>query len=285
MSPTPDPHAAVALRVARRLGEVPGVLAVVLGGSRARGVAHPDSDIDLGLYYRRADPPSVPELRRAASELASEAQAGAVTELGAWGPWVDGGAWLEIDGVEVDWLYRDLDRVERVISDCRAGVVSCDYYLGHPHGFHNHIYMAEVDACKVLVDPGSRIEALKRQTRPYPPELRQAIVRRYLYDADFMLELAGKPAARGDVFHVAGCLFRCAAALVQVLFALNERYFTNEKGAVREVEAFAQRPPSFEARLQAILAAPGGDPASLTARRREMAQLLAETRALAAGVA
>jgi len=35
-----------------RLAEIPGVLAVALGGSRARGAERPDSDWDLALYYR-----------------------------------------------------------------------------------------------------------------------------------------------------------------------------------------------------------------------------------------
>nr|WP_269779095.1 nucleotidyltransferase domain-containing protein [Propioniciclava soli] len=34
---------------------VPGFEAVVLGGSRARGTHHGGSDVDLGLYYRRAE--------------------------------------------------------------------------------------------------------------------------------------------------------------------------------------------------------------------------------------
>jgi Nucleotidyltransferase domain len=36
---------------ARRLVEVPGIVAVLLGGSRARGDHLPESDVDLGLYY------------------------------------------------------------------------------------------------------------------------------------------------------------------------------------------------------------------------------------------
>lgn len=35
-----------------RLVALPGVLAVALGGSRARGTHRPDSDWDLGVYYR-----------------------------------------------------------------------------------------------------------------------------------------------------------------------------------------------------------------------------------------
>jgi predicted nucleotidyltransferase len=39
-------------RLADRLTSVPGVVAVLLGGSRARGDQVPESDVDLGLYYR-----------------------------------------------------------------------------------------------------------------------------------------------------------------------------------------------------------------------------------------
>jgi hypothetical protein len=38
-------------RVAARLASVDGIRAVALGGSRARGTAREDSDIDLALYY------------------------------------------------------------------------------------------------------------------------------------------------------------------------------------------------------------------------------------------
>ena len=38
--------------IAGRLVGVGGVVGVLLGGSRARGTHHPDSDVDLGVYYR-----------------------------------------------------------------------------------------------------------------------------------------------------------------------------------------------------------------------------------------
>jgi len=272
---------ALAQRIASRLAEIEGVRAVVLGGSWARGAAGPDSDLDLGIYYQPSARPSVRELRRIAAELDPHAGAAQVTDFGAWGPWVNGGAWLDIEGRPVDWLYRDLDKVDQVIDDCIAGRPTCDYSLGHPHGFHNHVYLAEVHHCQSLYDPYGTVQTLKSRVTPYPPALRQALIEKYLFDAAFMLDLARKPARRGDVFHVAGCLFRCAAALVQVLFALNERYFMNEKGAVAAIETFARHPPSFAARVGALLGNPGPDAASLYRSVAEMDGVLTETRGLA----
>jgi predicted nucleotidyltransferase len=37
--------------IADRLRSVPGIVAVVLGGSRAIGAFTPESDIDIGIYY------------------------------------------------------------------------------------------------------------------------------------------------------------------------------------------------------------------------------------------
>ena len=54
--------------VALRLGHIEGVVAVALGGSLARHEAHPDSDVDLGIYYRPDSPSSVENLRRPTSE-------------------------------------------------------------------------------------------------------------------------------------------------------------------------------------------------------------------------
>jgi predicted nucleotidyltransferase len=44
--------------IASRLAEIPGVVAVTLGGSRAQGTHRPDSDWDFGLYYEDTIDPS-----------------------------------------------------------------------------------------------------------------------------------------------------------------------------------------------------------------------------------
>src|SRR5208282_1693650 len=98
-------------RVAARLAAIKGIRAVALGGSRARGTAREDSDLDLGLYYDRSAPFMIEELDAAARQLDDRHASDLVTPLGAWGQGVNGGGWLLIGGHHVDFLYRDLSHM------------------------------------------------------------------------------------------------------------------------------------------------------------------------------
>lgn len=265
--------------VAERLGQIDGVVAVVLGGSRARGTASPDSDIDLGIYYDGNQTPSLEALRALAQELDDRHLPDLATDYGEWGPWINGGGWLDIDGRRVDWLYRDLARVAHEIGECEAGHVRCYYQAGHPLGFYNHIYMGEVFYCQPLYERDDTLRRLKARTNPYPPLMKQALIHN-LWEVDFSLENARKPAARGDTVQVVGYLYRAAAVMVQALFALNERYCINEKGATAEVETFPLHPDGFYRRLTAVLAAVGSSPADLARSLSEMAGVLREVRDL-----
>lgn len=265
--------------IAERLGQIEGVVAVVLGGSRARGTATASSDTDLGVYYHPDQPPSLDAFRALATELDDRHAENLVTEYGEWGPWINGGGWLTIDGQHIDWLYRDLARVEHEIAECEAGRPRIYYQPGHPHGFYNHIYMGEVFYCQPLYQRDNTLERLKARTTPYPPLLKQALLQA-LWEAHFSLENARKPAQRGDVTQVIGYLYRAAAVMVQALFALNERYCINEKGAALEVESFPLHPAAFHERVAAVLGAAGQTPDALTQSVAALETLLAEVDAL-----
>lgn len=268
-----------ARRTAERVAGIEGVAAVVLGGSVARGESDSLSDVDLGLYYDPARPFAVAELRELARELDDRNPPDAVTELGGWGPWIDGGGWLVIEGVRVDWIYRDLALVESVIADCLAGRYRSHYQPGHPHAFHTHMLMAEVHHGQALVDREGRFAALQARTIPYPPALRDAVIRS-VWEAGFALEVSAKAAGRGDTFQVVGCLFRCAACLVQTLFGLNGRYFINEKRAVRTAGSFPICPERFAETVTEVLAAPGDTPEALVRSLARMEALVRATQAL-----
>jgi hypothetical protein len=257
MSSDTDEH--LLQRLVSVLSAVPGVSAVVLGGSRARGTATAHSDYDIGLYYKaeaphyKAEAPlDVAALGRAATTLDDGGPTASVTPVGGWGPWINGGGWLMVAGRKVDLLYRDLARVRTVIDECHAGQVSVHYQPGHPHAFVSAIYMGEVACCRVLHDPAEILAPLKQLTEPYPPRLQGSLIRTFAGEADFALQNARKSLDRQDVAYISSCCSRSIACLCQVLFAMNGRYLLNEKRAVEAVNGFTRRPAEFGPRVTAV---------------------------------
>lgn len=224
-------------RLVEALRPVRGLAALVLGGSRGRGTAGPASDYDLGLYYEPDTPLDVEALQSAIAPLVDDPSS-TVTRIGEWGPWINGGGWLTIAGVEVDLLYRDLGRVREVIAEARQGRFSMNYQVGHPHGLCSVIWMGEVATCQPLLDPFGRIAELKGETRPFPEALRDALIARFGWEVGFAIENAELAARRAEQTHVAGCAYRALCCVAQVLFALNGRYLINEKGAVAEAATY-----------------------------------------------
>jgi hypothetical protein len=260
------------------LSPVPGIEAIVLGGSRARGTATASSDYDIGLYYRTAQPIDVDALKEIVASLDDRGPAASVTPLGGWGPWIDGGGWLVIGRAHVDLLYRNLDRVRAAIDDAHAGKVERFYQPGHPHAFLPTIYMGEVAHGRALHDPRGAFAALQGRTMPYPAALGRALRARFEPEAEFALAVARKSLDRHDVSYLAGCAFRSTACLCQVLFAVNEVYLLNEKGATAAVEGLARRPAAFAARVEALFADLGSGAHAAGLDRLEA--LIVETRSL-----
>jgi predicted nucleotidyltransferase len=198
--------------LAERLARIPGVLAVTLGGSRARGDERPDSDWDFGLYYRgRIDPADV-------RALGFE---GTVVAPGEWGRLVNGGAWLTVDGVRVDLLYRDLDTVEHWTREAEAGRFEIDLVEGYLAGMATYVLPGELALAKVLVG---------EVPRPvFPDALRRTAPPRWFGSAAFSLAVAEKRAGIGDAATCAGLLAKAVLAAAQGRLAGRGEWALNER--------------------------------------------------------
>jgi predicted nucleotidyltransferase len=270
--------------LAKQLGAIPGVRAVVLGGSHARGRAEPGSDIDLGILYSEAAPFSIASVRELA-EAVNDTAGPVVTDFYGWGPWVNGGAWLTIGGQRVDFLYRNLEQLERVIAEAEAGRYELHYLQQPPFGFFSGTYLGEIAVCIPLFDPEARLDVLKRRVADYPEALRRAVIQDYLFMAEFTLAaFAPKFAARADPYGTAACLTRAVNELVQVLFALNRKYPINDKTALAEVAEFERAPREFGPRVRQTLAHLGASAAELGSAVESVAQLVRETAGLSEGL-
>jgi hypothetical protein len=199
--------------IVERLASLRGVVAVVLGGSRALGTARADSDWDLGLYYRG-------ELDHSALSVF-----GSVHTPGSWGRMMNGGAWLTIDGTRIDVLFRDLEVVEHWSARAEEGVFEIDALLG---------YVAGVPTYSLLAERAINVPLHGQWVRgaAYPDRLAQLAPARWRFNAQFSLEYAAKHAVRGDSLATVAQAAKAVIEEAHARLCASARWILNEKGIV-----------------------------------------------------
>jgi hypothetical protein len=214
--------------VAERLGRLPGVAAVTLGGSRAEGTHRPDSDWDFSIYYRgHFDPQALRDI----------GWPGEVFEVGGWSKGVfNGGAWLEIDGRRTDVHYRDLDVIDGEIAAAREGRFSIEPLMFHLAGIPSYLVLAELSVKRVLHG--------ELPTPEYPAALRQRAREVWWGRADATFGYAREyPARQGRLTQCAGLVAQAASQAAHAVLAARGEWITNEKtlltrAGLRQVDEF-----------------------------------------------
>lgn len=197
-----------------RLAGLPGVVAVALGGSRAQDQHAPDADYDLGLYYRGTFEPQT---------LRDCGWPGEVTELGGWGGGLfNGGAWLTIDGRQVDVIYRDLDRIESIMAEAEQGRFTTEPLMFHLAGIPSYLLLAELAINRTLAGTLPRPE--------YPSALRLSAPSVWWGRAEHTFEYAiAGGARRGWYLTAMGLAAQAATQSAHAVAAARGRWVTNEK--------------------------------------------------------
>ncbi len=221
-----------------------GIDAIVLGGSHSTDTQTDTSDIDIGVYYSKDF--DLNAFKSAAVKVDDRRRTDCITDLGEWGPWINGGGWLTVNSVPVDILLRDVDKVSRCIDSCMVGNVTIDYQCGHPFGFVNAIYMGEVYHCKVVYRQSAKIDKLKEKLLVFPQRYKAAALAKFLWESEFSINCGKATIIKGDVLYASGSLFRSAVCLIQSMYAYNEMYCLNEKGSLaRLVNSGVSLPTGF----------------------------------------
>lgn len=204
-------HSAVTT-LAADLAALPGVVAVALGGSRATGTHRPDSDWDLGLYYRGSFDPD---------GLRALGLPGHVSAVGDWGPIVNGGAWLTVDGTSVDVLYRDLDVIERWCEDAEAGRFEILAQNGYLAGAPTYVPVGELAIAQVLAGDLPRLS--------FPDALASTAPERWNARASLALMFAG---LHTDAVARTGMLANAILCAAHARLAARREWALNEKRLV-----------------------------------------------------
>jgi hypothetical protein len=218
--------------LAQRLRDLPGVVAVTLGGSRANETAREEGDWELALYYRG---------QISADDVRGLGFEGEVVEPGEWGRLINGGARLTVEGQWVDLRYRDFEVVEHWLAEAEAGRYEVDRVEGCVAGMATYVLAGELALAEVLVGELPRPAFSERLREAAPPRWRAS--------AQFSLSVAGAIAERGDVAACVGLLAKAAIEAAHAALAERGEWVLNEKGIVRRA--------GLGRRAESILAAPG----------------------------
>ncbi|MFD9126574.1 DNA polymerase subunit beta, partial [Kitasatospora sp. NPDC059571] len=176
------------------------------------------------------------------------------TEPGGWGSWVDGGSRLEIGGVRVDRIYRDLGRVRACWARAREGRFEDGFRTGHPLGFRSTCYVGELALGRILADPSGEMAGLRAEiTAGHPAALRAAVLASARFVVPFLLANAAE--APHDTAYLHGCLFRVAGVLAQALHTRAGQWLINEKGAVDAAGRLPGAPRDFARRAHGLFRA------------------------------
>ncbi|MDP8903958.1 MAG: nucleotidyltransferase domain-containing protein [Chloroflexota bacterium] len=216
-------------RFAAEAAGIPGVIAVTLGGSRAVGTDHRDSDFDFAIYHRRRLDPA---------DVRAVGWPGEVFAPGEWGGGVmNGGAFLEVEGRRVDLHYRDLDSVERCCAQAEAGHFNVERLPFYLAGIPTYVVMAELAIARVLVGE------LPRPS--YPPALRDAAPPFWRGAAQLSLAGARGYAEREQLPECVASLTRALIEEAHARAAERAEWVLNEKRLIDAAGLGAVR-PAFE---------------------------------------
>jgi hypothetical protein len=225
---------AVAEEIARAYAAQPDVLAVILGGSVARGWADRYSDVELGILWQ--DAPS----RLARETIAVEAGGSS---------WIDYEYDAELDewaeeytmrGLKIDVSHRTPSMARRIVDDV---IVRYDTSLAK-----QNVLAALADA-HVLHGQES-MEQFITDARTYPDQLAVAMVRKHLsFGPHWWL---GMLAARRSYLSLYDIFCRAERAILGVLMGINRVYTPGEKWAGRLASSFAVAPVDLAGRLEAV---------------------------------
>jgi len=204
--------------ITRRLGSLPQVISIAMGGSASVGNADERSDIDLYIYCPEPPPLTV------RADLAHAHDPSPELDNQAFGPsdeWTDAASGLSVDLMywTPSWISQQLDRV-LVAHLPSVGYSTC--------------FWRTVLQSQPLVDPTGWFAELQASARrPYPEPLRWAIIannRPLLRDAhSSFLHQIERAIARHDPVSVQHRVSALLASYFDVLFALNRVPHPGEK--------------------------------------------------------
>ncbi len=234
---------------------VNGKYAIALAGSYAKGVADKNSDIDFFMFVE--NPKSYEERVEIIKSIADKDKPMWVSrrfDESAWGGSMD----FSYQGIPVETTVRTIERMDKVIDECIDGKFEIIPALWTTNGYYTYIYLSEISFIKAIDDPYSIISNYKQKLNCYPQKLKKAIVDCFFDRSCMWLDNFHYLSAieREDIMFTGGIVKNTVLDMVQVIFALNEVYFTGDKKLEIQLSNLEYCPHKLSDNVEFLMSAP-----------------------------
>lgn len=200
---------------------------IALAGAHAKGVADDKSDIDIFVF---GDNPKPYSERKALIESFSDEAGSCFVSEDFNFPW-GGSADFKYNGIPVEVVVRLKSKTQEVIARSLNGDFDIIPQTWTSNGYYSYIYLSEIDFIKPICDEQKWLENNKRRIEKYPQKLKKSIISTFLMRAGTWIDNFHYISAteRKDTLFTSPIVVHTLMDMIQVIFALNEVYFTGDK--------------------------------------------------------
>lgn len=212
---------------------VTGRYSITIGGSRGKGTSDQHSDVDFRLYYDQLIEEDV--FKQLMKQFRIKMQ-----------NWKDVG--MNIDGC---WI-RKISDIDDALKDWVNGLIKPVDLVWTIWGYH---ILTDIYNQQIIDDPYNVASYWKKLLSVYPSRLKAAIIKKHMQSLRYWrndYHYANK-VLRGDVIFLAGISARLVHDMTQVIFALNETYFTGDGNNMKYIDKFKIKPEGFNKRVSEAL--------------------------------
>lgn len=206
---------------------VDGDCALALAGAHAKGMADKNSDIDIFLFTDK--PKSFEERSKVIKKFSDAGTTPWISDTfdNPWGGSMD----FSFEGTPVEVVVRLIPQMDKRLNECLNGHFEIIPQTWTSNGYYTFTYLCELSFIIPIWDPNHLIENYQKKIIPYPSKLKKSIIDRFFARANTWINNFHYQSAikRKDVLFTSPIVIHTVLDIIQIIFALNEEYYTGDK--------------------------------------------------------
>ena len=252
-----------------------GNITITLAGAHAKGLADELSDTDIYLYYENPKPYETNKL--IIENFADDNRISWMTADHFSAPY--GGAYSFLHkGTLVEVTTRLYENALKRIHESMEGQFEIIPQGWTINGYYTFTYASEISYVKPVWDPSGFIENTKKIIYPYSLKLKKKIIETFgsgmksapLYNQEYV-----NATKRRDLFMTNYFVDKTLLNMIQVIYALNDTYFTGDKQIMKKLAALPYCPLKLLENIEFLLGAPD-DGEKLSQQRELLREIVQE---------